>query len=87
MANFDKVEQKLYDLEERDKIRNFQPVITGEVIMQAFALKPSAEVGIIKTAVREAILDGIIPNQYEQAFGLMVEEGQKLGLELKVTVE
>ncbi len=87
LANFDKVEQKLYDLEERDKIRNFQPVITGEVIMQAFALKPSAEVGIIKTAVREAILDGIIPNQYEQAFGLMVEEGQKLGLELKVTVE
>ena len=44
LANFDKVEQKLYDLEERDKIRNFQPVITGEVIMQAFALKPSAEV-------------------------------------------
>ena len=87
LANFDKVEQKLYDLEERDKIRNFQPVVTGEVIMQAFALKPSAEVGIIKTAVREAILDGIIPNQYEQAFGLMVEEGQKLGLELKVTVE
>ena len=87
LANFDKVEQKHYDLEERDKSRNFQPVITGEVIMQAFALKPSAEVGIIKTAVREAILDGIIPNQYEQAFGLMVEEGQKLGLELKVTVE
>ncbi|AYQ32812.1 CCA tRNA nucleotidyltransferase [Runella sp. SP2] len=87
LANFDKVEQKLYDLEERDKIRNFQPVITGEVIMQAFALKPSAEVGIIKTAVREAILDGIIPNQYEQAFGLMVEEGKKLGLELKVVAE
>lgn len=87
LANFDKVEQKLYDLEERDKIRNFQPVITGEVIMQAFALKPSAEIGIIKTAVREAILDGIIPNQYEQAFGLMVEEGKKLGLELKVIVE
>lgn len=87
LANFDKVEQKLYDLEERDKIRNFQPVITGEVIMQAFALKPSAEVGIIKTAVREAILDGIIPNQYEQAFGLMVEEGKKLGLEVKAITE
>lgn len=87
LANFDKVEEKLYDLEERDKIRNFQPVITGEVIMQAFDLKPSAEVGIIKTAIREAILDGIIPNQHEQAFALMVEEGKKLGLELKVVTQ
>jgi len=87
LANFDKVEEKLYDLEERDKIRNFQPVITGEVIMQAFDLKPSAEVGIIKTAIREAILDGIIPNQHELAFALMVEEGKKLGLQLKAVAE
>lgn len=80
LANFDKVEKKLYDLEERDQIRNFQPVISGEVIMKTFGISPSAEVGIIKTAVREAILDGIIPNLYEPAFAFMVEEGKKLGL-------
>lgn len=80
LTNFDKVEQKLYDLEERDQIRNFQPVISGEVIMKTFGISPSAEVGIIKTAVREAILDGIIPNLYEPAFAFMVEEGKKLGL-------
>ena len=85
LANFDKVEEKLYDLEARDQIRSFQPVITGEVIMQAFGLKPSAEVGIIKTAVREAILDGIIPNEYEPAFALMLEEGKKMGLYLRLT--
>ncbi len=81
LANFDKVEQKLYDLEARDQIRNFQPVISGEIIMEAFGLKPSAEVGVIKTAIREAILDGIIPNSYEPAFAFMVEEGKKLGLQ------
>ena len=82
LANFDKVEQKLYDLESRDQIRNFQPVITGELIMQTFGLKPSAEVGIIKTAIREAILEGIIPNDLEKGYALMLAEGQKLGLEV-----
>ncbi len=81
LANFDKVEQKLYDLEARDQIRNFQPVISGEIIMKAFGLKPSAEVGIIKTAIREAILDGIIPNLYEPAFAFMLEEGRRIGLQ------
>jgi tRNA nucleotidyltransferase/poly(A) polymerase len=81
LANFDKVEQKLYDLEARDQIRNFQPVISGEVIMEAFGLKPSAEVGVIKTAIREAILDGIIPNVYDPAFAFMLEEGKKMGLQ------
>lgn len=81
LANFDKVEQKLYDLEARDQIRNFQPVISGEIIMEAFGLKPSAEVGVIKTAIREAILDGIIPNSYQPAFAFMLEEGKKLGLQ------
>ncbi|MCU0341057.1 MAG: CCA tRNA nucleotidyltransferase [Spirosomaceae bacterium] len=80
LANFNKVEQKLYDLEARDKIRNFQPVITGEIIMQTFGIAPSAEVGIIKTAVREAILDGLIPNDYTPAFAFMLQEGAKLGL-------
>ncbi|OJV19985.1 MAG: tRNA nucleotidyltransferase [Dyadobacter sp. 50-39] len=78
--NFDLVEQKLKDLEERDKLRNFQPVITGEMIMEAFGLKPAREVGIIKEAVREAILEGIVPNEFEPAFAFMIAEGEKMGL-------
>jgi len=80
ISNFDLVEQKLKDLEERDKLRNFQPVITGEMIMEAFGLKPAREVGIIKEAVREAILEGIVPNEYGPAFAFMIEEGEKMGL-------
>ena len=80
ISNFDLVEQKLKDLEERDKLRNFQPVITGEMIMEAFGLKPAREVGIIKEAVREAILEGIVPNEYGPACAFMIEEGEKMGL-------
>lgn len=80
LRNFDRVERKLHDLEERDKLRNFQPVITGELIMETFNMLPSKEVGEIKTAVREAILDGLVPNTLEAAYPLMVEEGQKRGL-------
>lgn len=80
LHNFDIVEQKLKDLEERDALRNFQPVITGEIIIEAFGIKPSKEVGIIKESVREAILEGIVPNEYEPAFALMIEEGKKMGL-------
>ncbi|QRR01035.1 CCA tRNA nucleotidyltransferase [Dyadobacter sandarakinus] len=80
LANFDLVEQKLKDLEERDKLRNFQPVITGELIMEAFGLKPGREVGVIKETIREAILEGIIPNEYDPAFAFMVQEGEKMGL-------
>ena len=80
LANFDLVEERLEELEERDKLRKFQPVITGEIIMQTFDLKPSREVGVIKEAIREAILEGIIPNEYEPAFSFMVEEGEKMGL-------
>jgi poly(A) polymerase len=79
--NFDVVEQKLYDLESRDQIRNFQPVITGEIIMETFRLSPSAEVGKIKIAIREAILEGIIPNEYQAAHSFMIAEGKKLGLD------
>ncbi|TLU99475.1 CCA tRNA nucleotidyltransferase [Dyadobacter luticola] len=85
LQNFDLVEQKLKDLEERDKLRNFQPVITGEMIMEAFGLKPAKEVGIIKETVREAILEGIIPNEYEPAFAYMLREGEKLGLKAQQT--
>lgn len=83
LHNFDLVEQKLKDLEERDKLRNFQPVITGEMIMHTFGLKPAKEVGMIKELVREAILEGIIPNEYEPAFAFMVEEGKKMGLSVQ----
>ena len=80
LHNFDLVEQKLKDLEERDTLRNFQPVISGETIMKAFGLSPTKEVGIIKEIVREAIIEGIIPNEYESAYEFMVIEGTKMGL-------
>lgn len=80
LKNFDRLEKKLEELEERDKLREFQPVITGEMIMNAFNLRPSREVGIIKEAVREAILEGIIPNSLELAYNYMLKEGKKLGL-------
>ena len=80
LHNFDIVEQKLKDLEERDKLRSFQPVITGEIIIETFGLKPSREVGVMKEIIREAILEGIIPNEYEPAYTFMIEEGKKMGL-------
>jgi poly(A) polymerase len=82
LSRFDAVEKKLHDLEERDQLRNFQPVITGELIMETFGLKPSKQVGEIKVAVREAILDGKIPNQYAVAYPFMIAEGEKLGLQV-----
>ena len=80
LANFDKVEELLIELEEKDKLRNFQPVITGEIIMEVFDLKPSKEVGLIKLALREAILEGIIPNEFEPSFNFVSKEGEKLNL-------
>jgi len=82
-ANYEKVKQELSDLEEKDKIRNWQPPIDGELIMKSFAIKPSKEVGDIKLAIREAILDGEIANNYEEAFEFMVQAAQKMGYKLQ----
>ncbi len=80
--NFEMVREKLRDVEERDHIRNFQPPITGELIMETFNIKPGKEVGIIKDYVRESILDGLIPNDYDKAYQLMIEKGKELGLQI-----
>ncbi|OHX65700.1 CCA tRNA nucleotidyltransferase [Flammeovirga pacifica] len=80
LSNFDYVETRLEAVEESDKVRNFQPVITGELIMKTFGIKPSREVGQIKDHVREAILDGKIKNILEEAHPFMINIGIELGL-------
>lgn len=80
LSNFELVRQKLKDLEEKDSIRNFQPPVTGDDITKTFGIHPSKEVGIIKTAIKDAILDGIISNTYEAALEFMLKKGIELGL-------
>ena len=82
-ANFELVKRKLVELEERDRIRNFQPPVGGEDIMQTFGIGPCHEIGTIKDAIKDAILDGRIPNEREAAWAMMLELGKGLGLEPK----
>lgn len=80
-SNFQLVREKLKDIESRDALRNFQPPVTGEIIMETFGLSPCREIGVIKSAIKEAILEGEIHNNYEEAFEYMLEKGKELGLE------
>ncbi|MCX2720473.1 CCA tRNA nucleotidyltransferase [Lentiprolixibacter aurantiacus] len=81
--NFQLVRQKIQEVEERDRIRNFQPPVSGDDIMNAFGLKPCREIGIIKEAIKEAILDGEIPNEHDHAYEFMLRKGQEIGLKPK----
>jgi len=80
LQGFEFVKVRLQEVEEKDNIRNWQPPITGEMIMQIFNIAPSKQVGIIKDAIREAILDGVIPNDHDAAYDFMLKEAAQLGL-------
>ncbi len=80
LANFQLVRRKMKDIEEKDRIRNFQPPVTGELIMSTYGLPPCREVGEIKAAIKDAILDGVISNDYEQAYALMERLAAERGL-------
>lgn len=80
LHNFRIVRKKIKEIEEKDSVRNFQPPITGDLIMTIFGIPPSEPVGIIKSAIKDAILDGVIRNNYDEAYKFMLEKGKELGL-------
>ena len=80
LQNFEWVRTRMQEVEATDQLRNWQPPVTGEMIMDYFGITPGKQVGIIKDAIREAILDGVIPNEFEAAFAFMQEKGKELGL-------
>lgn len=80
LANFELVERKMAEVESKDHVRNFQPPVSGELIMETFGIPPSRPVGEIKEIIKEAILEGEIENNFEAAYGLMLETGRKMGL-------
>lgn len=80
LNNFRLVRLKLKDLEEKDRVRNFQPPVSGEEIMEIFGLQPCREIGALKSSIKDAILDGIIPNEREAAYNYMLERAEKMGL-------
>lgn len=81
LANFEMVRERCKEVEEKDSIRAWQPPITGEIIMQTFGIAPSKPVGIIKDAIKDAILDGYVPNNYKDAYQFMLIKGSELGLQ------
>ncbi|MBN2486760.1 MAG: HD domain-containing protein [Bacteroidales bacterium] len=83
LKNFKLVRRKLKEIEEKDAVRNFQPPVSGELIMETFGIGPGREVGIIKNTIKDSILDGLIHNDFEQAYQLMLTKGTELGLTQK----
>jgi hypothetical protein len=81
LENFRLVRSKLVEIEEKDALRKFQPPVNGDEIIRTFGIKPGKEIGIIKNAIREAILDGLIPNEHSAARELMLKKGKELGLD------